>query len=85
MIALTPEVVAALAHLPRCPPLLGGRCELCDDAHNFVAQARALVEPMKAAEPVAQEHARGSQRKERDDQHRLHSARTRARQETASR
>jgi hypothetical protein len=53
MITVTCEVVAALGHIRRCDPVLAGRCAQCDLLQDFWAQARALIEPMKAAEPSA--------------------------------
>jgi hypothetical protein len=43
-IDVTPEQLRALAHLPRCGPLVGGKCQLCDVATSLVVEMLAAAE-----------------------------------------
>jgi hypothetical protein len=48
-IEVTPAIVAALANVKRCDPVLSGRCPQCGTLQRFWADARALVEPLQSA------------------------------------
>jgi hypothetical protein len=59
-LAVTPEVVAALAHVKRCNDLLSGRCAHCDELQRFWATARAIVDgscPMGHTSPIGETRA----------------------------
>jgi hypothetical protein len=50
MVPMSRADLAAVSHLHRCLPSIGGGpCRSCDVAQTFVAQARAIVDPLTVA------------------------------------
>jgi hypothetical protein len=55
LVPMTRADLAAISHLHRCLPSIGGGpCRACDVAQTFVSQARALVDGQPAAPAGAQ-------------------------------